>query len=52
MHISRKEKTMTTICFQCGSTEVEEFDAMISIAHEKVYTSGKVTVGLECGFAE
>ena len=52
MHISRKDKAITTTCLHCRSTEIEEFNAKISMSLEKVHMSGKVTVCLECGSAE
>ena len=46
---------MTETCPQCGSTEVEEFMAELSIARPEatpVYMSGTMALCSECGFAE
>jgi hypothetical protein len=45
---------MTKTCAQCGSTEVEEFAAELSIARPEaplVYTSGTMALCSACGFA-
>jgi hypothetical protein len=46
---------MTKTCSQCGSTEVEELNAELSIACENavpVDTSGKAMLCSACGFAK
>jgi len=46
---------MTKTCAQCGSTEVEEFNAELSIALPEampVYTSGTMAYCSACGFTE
>jgi len=42
-------------CLKCGSTEVDRINAEVSFARgltDPVYTLGKMTVCLECGFTE
>ena len=46
---------MTKTCAQCGSTEVKEFIAELSIARPEampVYSSGTLALCSACGFAE